>query len=192
MRMHLQTLLLMNIATAVQLHAQPTITEQPNWIAAIRQCLGPQTNVAWFQDLDSDQLHLFVTADRALVILDLEPIINQGESAMLRPSILSLGGTRLDLIGDVVAVNDSIQVGTYRGTLGGQAVIMEQYMHTRQGLLLARGHVIRRSEASEPMRPRIHDELLCTLLADRTAAGTPGHGTANDSAPALSGVPSGR
>lgn len=185
-------MLVMQIATAAPLCAQPTITEQPNWVAAIRQCLGPQANVAWFQDLDSDQLHLFVTADRALVILDLEPIINQGESAMLRPSILSLGGTRLDLIGDVVAVNDSIQVGTYRGILGGQAVIMEQYVYTRHGLLLARSHVVRRSEGSAPVAPRVHDALIWTLLSPPDAAGTPGHGTANDGAPALSGVPSGR
>lgn len=169
MKPHL-TLLAMTITTALHVCAQPSIAAQPNWLASIRQCLGPQVNADWLLDLEGDSVHLFVIAEHTLLIVDRAPMTTIGDSATLRPCILSLGGTRLDRTGAVAAVNDSVLVGSYRGTLGGQRVLMEQYVYMRHGVLLAKAHVVRRCEGSAPVPPRVYDAVACSLLVERAAA----------------------
>jgi|GEM_PF-1316584 len=157
-------LITMNAAIAFQLSAQPRVTSQPNWLAAIHHCLGPQADIDWFLDLDGEDLELHVTSDRALVILDREPMPTRLGSAELRPCILSTSGTRLERITEPAAVNDSVLVGTYLGVLGGQRALVEQYVRMRNGVLLAKVMVVRKREGSEVMVPRTHDILVCELL----------------------------
>jgi hypothetical protein len=164
-------LLIMNAAIAAPLAAQDNGAARPNRLAAIRHCLGAQASVDWFLDLEGEQLEVHAAEDRVLLILDRAPLRTADGAAILRPCILATTGTRLERIGEPVAVNDSVVMGRYLGRLGGERVLLEQYVRLRNGVLLARVMVVRKQEGSQPVSAGSHTARACALLNSVPAQG---------------------
>ena len=162
----------MNTMLASALNAQPPMTQTTNWLGASREALGPGTAANWLLDLDADGIEVYVTQDHALVLVDRTPIVQEGNAAFLRKGVLGLGGTRLSLIGEVKSVDENGVRGTYRGLLGGTAVLMDQYVQLRNGVPVAIVRVISRVNGSAPENTSDLEDLALGLF-HTTVDGTP-------------------
>ncbi len=127
-------LLTMHTAFTSPILAQAPMTATNNWLAAHQQTIGANTPANWLQDLDTDDLEVYVTAERTLVLVDRAPIIAEDGAAYLRKGVHGLGGTHLSLVGEVESINEHVLHGVYSGLIGGTAVLMDQYVHLRNGV----------------------------------------------------------
>ena len=154
----------MNTILATAMPAQGPLTMTTNWLAAHHQTLGPTAPAGWLMALDADELEIYVTAEHALVLVDREPILTLDGAAYLRKGLQDLGGTHMDLIGEVQNVNDSVLRGAYRGTLGGTAVLMDQYVQIQHGVPSAIVRVISRVNGTAPAIQLDADAIALSLL----------------------------
>src|SRR4030095_5867693 len=121
-------LLAMHAAFATSILAQGymPMTRTNNWLAAPQHTIGSTTPANWFQDLNPDELEVYVTAENTLVLVDRAPVLEESSEAYLRRGVHGLGGTHLSLVGEVDPINDHVLHGVYSGLIGGTAVLMDQ------------------------------------------------------------------
>jgi hypothetical protein len=144
--------------------------------AAIRQCLGKQASTRWFTHIEGQALHLFVTEDNTLLLVDHQPICTRDGEDRMRPCILATEGTCLTRTSGPVALHpggglgpDQMLVGSYHGQLGGLNVLLEQYQLLHNGVLRAKVLALRRIGEAPPPVPRLHDALAARLLSTTTS-----------------------
>lgn len=154
----------MNTMLATALNAQTPMIPTNNWLAANREVLGTNTPANWLLDLDADDMEVYVTPSRTLVLVDRMPILNMDGAAFLRKGVAGLGGSHLSLVGEVESVNDSVMRGTYSGLLGGTAVLMDQYVQLRNGVPVTVVRVINRVNGSAPTTLTAAEDLALGLL----------------------------
>lgn len=154
----------MNTMLTTALNAQTPMIRTNNWLAANREVLGNNTPANWLLDLDADDMEVYVTKGRSLVLVDRMPIINMDGAAFLRKGVSGLGGSHLTLVGEVEVVNDSVMRGTYSGLLGGTAVLMDQYVQLRNGVPVTIVRVINRVNGSAPTALTGIEDLALRLL----------------------------
>lgn len=139
-------------------------------LAAIYSTLGAQTEPDWFMDIDTCGLEVYVTPEKALVILDRSPLAQRGCAAWFRKPKEEWGGTKLDLVGELEMLEGLVWHGVYSGLLGGTAVMMDQYVRLHNGVPLAMVRVITRVNGS-PSAPPVEHERYVELLME--ASGEP-------------------
>lgn len=145
---HIILTLAMNTAITLPLLAQQT----SNWMGAAKQTLGPQVSSGWMLDLANEDVEFHVSPEKALVLVDLEPIVTtENGEAFLKAGIFGLSGTRLTIQGDVEFIDDSLLHGCYAGTLDGQPVVMDQYLRIRNGVPTQLVRVVRGVQGSAPV-----------------------------------------
>ncbi len=159
------------LATTVGAQAQLTMTT--NWLAAHHQTLGANAPAGWLMDLDADEMEIYVTAEKALVLLDRRPIFTADGTACLRKGLQGLGGIQLRLLGEIRSVNDSVLHGSYAGTLAGTPVLMEQYVRIGSGVPSVIVRIISRVGASVPDTRIDADAIAVELLGRSTVIDRP-------------------
>ncbi len=164
----MQTLL----ATPLLAQVPFTMTPTHNWLAAHQQTIGATTPANWLHDLDVDDLEVFVTAEKALVLVDRKPIIAENDAAFLRKGVHGLGGTHLSLVGEVESINEHVLHGVYSGLIGGTAVLMDQYIHLRNGVPTTIVRVVSRVNGSVPAYTTGQEQLVLELIG--TPSDVPG------------------
>jgi hypothetical protein len=150
------------VTSAVPAQCQLIVTK--NWLAAHHQTLGSCASAAWLMDLDADELEIYVTEAKALVLVDRAPLISQGDESYLRKGIHGLGGIHLSLMGEVESVDEQVYHGAYSGRLGDAAVRMDQYLQLINGVPLAVVRVITRVNGTVHAKANDHDSLALHLL----------------------------
>ena len=167
---HLIIPIAMNTLLSLPLLAQPT----SNWMAATRQTLGPQASASWMLDMESDGMEIHVSPEKALVLVDREPIItSENGEAFLKAGIFGLAGTRLDLQGDVEIIDDSLLHGRYTGTLDGQPVVMDQYVKVRNDVPIGLVRVVRSVQGTAPVLPYTNLAYVGGLLEEANLDAAP-------------------
>lgn len=151
----------------------PTLPlQQPDWRSAIRQCLGHEAGTDWFMEMDGEALEVYLTEDKALVVLDRQPMHHRHGEYRLRPCILGTSGTKMKRTAGPMALHrggrhghPKVLVGSYHGQLGGLNVLLEQYQRLFNGVLLAKVLVVRHINPHAAPVPRLHDAIANQLLA---------------------------
>lgn len=162
--------LAMNTAITLPLFAQHTT----NWMGAARQTLGPQASASWMLDMETDGMEIHVSPEKALVLVDHEPIITTGNGeAFLKAGIFGLAGTRLTIQDEVEFMDDSLLHGRYAGTLNGQPVVMDQYLRLRNDVPIALVRVIRSVQGSAPVSAYGNVAYVRSLLNEVSQASGP-------------------
>jgi len=160
----------MNAAITLPLLAQQT----SNWMGAAKQTLGPQVSSSWMLDLATEGVEIHVSPEKALVLVDREPIITTANGeAFLKAGILGLAGTRLTMRGEVEFIDDSLLHGSYAGTLDGQPVVMDQFLRMRNGLPTQLVRVVRGVQGSAPVPAYENIAYVLYLLEDAAVASAP-------------------
>ncbi|MBK8498357.1 MAG: hypothetical protein IPL52_05955 [Flavobacteriales bacterium] len=150
--------------------AQPT----NNWMGATKQTLGPQASASWMLDMETDGVQIHVSPEKALVLVDREPIITTKDGeAFLKAGILGLAGTWLTLQGEVDAIDDTLLHGRYTGTLDGQPVVMDQYLRMRNSMPTRLVRVIRSAQGSAVVPAYDNIAYLRSLIEDPFVDGSP-------------------
>jgi hypothetical protein len=165
---HVMTMCVALMTLFHALRAQgPNLLATSNWLAAHKATLGSGTSPNWLIDLDVDELEVYITGDRSLVLVDRDPDIREGEGqAFLTRSMRGLGGTNMHLLGTLESRGDTILHGVYSGRLGGTTVLMHQYVVQRNEQPEALVRVISRSNGSIPEFGPARDEEMAVLLGD--------------------------
>jgi len=167
---HLILPLAMNTAFTLSLMAQPT----QNWMAATQQTLGARASASWMLDLETDGMEIHVSPERALVLVDREPIrTTENGEAFLKAGIFGLADTRLTLQGDIAFIDASLLHGHYTGTLDGQPVVMDQYLRMRSDVLIGLVRVVRAVQGSTPILPYSNLAYVGGLLEEPYTDGFP-------------------
>jgi len=162
-------LLAMNTLLATALNAQGPLpmTTPSNWLAAHYETLGASTPANWLMDLDADGLEIHVTPEHALVLVDRAPIMTDADgNAFMRKGVHGLGGTKLNLVGEVESINGSVLRGVYSGLLGGTAVLMDQYVQLHNGVPMAIVRMITRVNGSAPVMNADQQAFVMALLEE--------------------------
>ncbi|MBK8340587.1 MAG: hypothetical protein IPK99_11620 [Flavobacteriales bacterium] len=155
--------LAMNTAITLPMLAQQTTT----WMGAAKETLGQQASASWMLDMETDGMEIHVSPERALVLVDREPIINtENGEAFLKAGIFGLAGTRLMLQGDIDFIDDSLLHGRYTGTLDGQPVVMDQFVKVRNDVPIGLVRVVRSMQGSAPIQPYTNLAYVSGLLDD--------------------------
>ncbi|MBP6389251.1 MAG: hypothetical protein KA175_07160 [Flavobacteriales bacterium] len=155
---------IMLTAFAPPLLAQGSMIPTNNWLAAHQQTIGATTPANWLQDLDAEDLEVYVTTENALVLVDRAPIIEEDGAAYLRKGVHGLGGTHLSLVGEVEIINEHVLHGVYSGLIGGTAVLMDQYVHLRNGVPITIVRMVSRVNGSAPADNAGQEQLALELI----------------------------
>ncbi len=160
---HLILPIAMNTLFSLPLLAQPT----QNRMAATQQTLGARASASWMLDLETDGMEIHVSPEKALVLVDRQPIVNtENGEALLKAGIFGLAGTRLTLQGDITFIDDSLLHGRYTGTLDGQPVVMDQYVQVRNDAPIGLVRVVRSVLGSAPVLPYTNLAYVTGLLQE--------------------------
>lgn len=137
-----------------------------HWAEALRHCLGPMTEPDPLLELERGSLALYVTDDRALLLVDHQPVAHCGRGAVYKPCLLAAAGTRLERVGGIMKCSGQVLRGRYEGLLGGQQVLLDQYMHMPNAALRAKAQVVRKVSGPARQAPYIHMALACMLMQE--------------------------
>ncbi|MBK9416853.1 MAG: hypothetical protein IPN62_06035 [Flavobacteriales bacterium] len=160
---HLILTTAMNTLFSLPLFAQQT----SNWMAANQQTLGSQASASWMLDLETDGMEVHVSPERALVLVDRQPIITtENGEAFLKAGIFGLAGTRLTLQGNIEIIDGSLMHGRYTGSLDGQPVVMDQYLEMRNDVLTGLVRVVTAVQGSAPVPIHTNIDYVQGLLDD--------------------------
>jgi hypothetical protein len=137
-------------ATTTSAQGVQPMTRTTNWLAACHATLGVNVTSNWLFDHDMDAVEIYTTSGNTLILVDRAPIITGDGVASLRKGIHGLGGTHMSLVGELRHVNDSLIHGIYSGSLGGTAMLMDQYVQLRNHVPIAVVRVITRANGPAP------------------------------------------
>lgn len=137
-----------------------------NWAEAFRHCLGPMSGPDLFQELDFRSMAVYMTEDRALILVDHQPMIDANGRAHYKPCLLAAIGDRLVRVGSIAVFSGPVLRGRYAGLLGGQQVVVDQYMHMPNTALRAKVQVVRKATGPAKQEPFAHMTLACLLLQE--------------------------
>lgn len=137
-----------------------------NWAEALRHCLGPMMEPDPLLELQRGSLALYVTDDRALLLVDREPVAQCSGGAVYQPCLLAVAGFRLERVGGIAVCDGPVLRGRYAGLLGGQRVVLDQYMHMPNTALRARAQVVRKVTRPAKQEPFEHMALACMLMQE--------------------------
>lgn len=140
------------------------LTSVPDPLAAIHTTLGHNTPAGWLNELDTEGLEVYMTPERALVLVDRTPMRSCNGCDHFRSPLNGLGGTQLNLVAELEELDGSVMHGVYGGMLGGAAVVVDQYMHLRNGVPTAIVRVITRVNGTGPGGPLEHQRFVDLLL----------------------------
>ncbi len=160
----------MNTAITLPMLAQ----QNTNWLGAAKETLGKQTSASWMLDMETDGMEIHVSPEKALVLVDREPIITtENGEAFLKAGIFGLAGSRLTLHGDITFIDDSLLHGRYTGTLDGQPVVMDQYVRVSNDVPIGLVRVVRSVQGSTPVLPYSNLAYVSGLLEGPFIEGAP-------------------
>lgn len=137
-----------------------------DWAEAFRHCLGPMSGPDPLQELDCRSMAMYMTGDRTLLLVDRQPVIDASGRAHYKPCLLATTGDRLVRVGSIAVFSGPVLRGRYAGLLGGQQVVLDQYMHMPNTVLRAKVQVVRKATRPAKQEPFVHSVLACLLLQE--------------------------
>ncbi len=152
------------IATAAAGQGRTAMTPTDNWLAAHQAAIGTTVPAQWLQDIGVADMEVLMAEDRTLVLVDRAPVVTENGTAFMRRGLHGLGGTRLALVEEVEHISEDVLRGTYRGSIGGAAVQMDQYVRLRNGVPVTVVRMVRRTDGSAPPARPIGDHLVLELI----------------------------
>lgn len=152
------------LATAAAGQGRTTMIPTDNWLAAHQAAIGTTVPAQWLQDIGVADMEVFMAGGHTLVLVDRAPVVVENGAAFMRRGLHGLGGTRLALVDEVEHISEDVLRGTYRGSIGGTAVQMDQYVRLRNGVPATVVRMVRRADGSAPAARPMGDHLVLELI----------------------------